>query len=189
MRRGADLSLLAALTFAVSPSAAQSNQDVRCAFDKDTDFSKFKTYKWVRIKGVTQAKGLTDKQIKAAFEPELADKGLTKVNTETADLFIGYQFGVEQTHIFSAYRRWEHGTGWDTDARQEDDRSALQASTIHEGELSLDMYESAKHTLAWRGVASKAIDPKAKPNERQEHLVEAVKKLMELYPPVALVRH
>ena len=45
-------------------------QDVRYNFDKDTDFSKFKTYKWVAIKGATQPDDIVDKQIKTAFDAQ-----------------------------------------------------------------------------------------------------------------------
>jgi len=31
------------------------------------------------------------------------------------------------------------------------------------------MYDSAKKDLVWRGVASKTIDPKAKPEKQKEH--------------------
>jgi len=52
-------------------------QDVRYNFDKNTDFSKFKTYKWVLIKDAAKASDLVDKQIKEAIDAELATKGLT----------------------------------------------------------------------------------------------------------------
>jgi hypothetical protein len=162
------------------------SQDVRYNFGGTADFSKFKTYKWVTIEGVKQAEGLTEQQIKDAFDPELAKKGLTKVDSATADLSIGYQFGVKKQQKFSSYHpEWGYGPGW-SDAWYGDTASG-DTSTIYEGELALDMYETAKHTLAYRGVASKAINPNAKPNERQKNLVKAVKKLMEHYPPVAFV--
>jgi hypothetical protein len=37
--------------------------------------------------------------------------------------------------------------------------------------------------LVWRGVASKALDPKASPEKRQKNLDKAVAKLMKNYPP------
>jgi hypothetical protein len=40
-------------------------------------------------------------------------------------------------------------------------------STIYVGQLRLDMYDNAKKELVWRGVASKTIDPKAKPEKQQ----------------------
>ena len=50
------------------------------------------------------------------------------------------------------------------------------------------MYAVSNHTLVWRGVASKTVDLNAKPNTRDKHLVKAVKKLMEYYPPAAVIR-
>jgi hypothetical protein len=45
------------------------------------------------------------------------------------------------------------------------------------------MYDSANHHLVWRGVASKTIDPKAKPDKQQENIQKAVNKLLKKYPP------
>ena len=45
------------------------------------------------------------------------------------------------------------------------------------------MYDSAKKELVWRGVASKTIDPKAKPEKQQKKITKAVDKLLKNYPP------
>jgi hypothetical protein len=37
--------------------------------------------------------------------------------------------------------------------------------------------------LIWRGVGSKTLDPKAKPEKRQKNLTKAVAELMKKYPP------
>ena len=60
-----------------------------------------------------------------------------------------------------------------------------QTSTIYVGQLAVDMYASSPHTLVWRGVASKTLDPKAKPDKQQKNLEKAVAKLLKNYPPVA----
>ena len=54
---------------------------------------------------------------------------------------------------------------------------------IYVGELVLDMYDSKKKELVWRGVASKTLDPKVKPDKRQKNLEKAVAKLLKNYPP------
>ena len=53
------------------------------------------------------------------------------------------------------------------------------------GNLDLDMYDSAKKELVWRGVASKTIDPKAKPEKQQKNMQLRRKfdKLLKNYPP------
>jgi len=58
-----------------------------------------------------------------------------------------------------------------------------QTSTIYVGQLAVDMYDSKNHDLAWRGVASKTIDPKAKPDKQEKNLAKAVAKLLKNYPP------
>ena len=56
-------------------------------------------------------------------------------------------------------------------------------STIYVGQLDIDMYESAKKELVWRGTASKTIDPKAKPEKQQKNLTKAVAKLLRTILP------
>ena len=165
-------------------------QDVRYNFDKDTDFSKFKTYKWVAIKDAAKLDDLLDKQIKAAVDAELSAKGLTKVDDDSANLYIGYQAAVGQEKQFTSYASdWGYGRGWYRGGWYGPTGGGMttttgQTSTIYVGQLVVDMYDSANHDLVWRGVASKTIDQKAKPDKQQKNLTKAVAKLLKNYPPV-----
>ena len=58
-------------------------------------------------------------------------------------------------------------------------------TTIYVGQLAIDMYDTANHTLVWRGVGSKTIDKKAKPEKQQKNLAKAVTKILKNYPPQA----
>jgi hypothetical protein len=161
-------------------------QDVRYNFDKDTDFSKFKTYKWVTLKDAPKVNDILDKNIKAAIDAELATKGLTKVEQDNADLFVGYQAGVGQEKQFTSYGTdWGYGPGWYRGGWYGPTNTTVtgQTSTIYVGQLALDMYDSTKHDLVWRGVASKTIDPKAKPEKQEKNLAKTAKKLLKNYPP------
>src|SRR5215472_16058106 len=94
-------------------TSAASAQDVRYNFDKDSDFSKFKTYKWVALKDAAKVNDLMDKQVKDALDAELATKGLTKVDDDSANLYIGYQAGVGEEKQFTSYSSdWGYGGGW-----------------------------------------------------------------------------
>src|SRR6516164_5471570 len=155
-------------------------QDVRYNFSKDTDFSKFKTYKWVPIKGAQQLDDLIDKQIKSALDAELAKKGLSRVETDNADLLIGYQTSVGQEKQLNTYSTgWGYGPGWGSGWYG----GGGTTTTIYTGQLDVDMYDSAHHDLVWRGVASKTIDTKAKPEKREKNLAKAAAKLFKNYPP------
>jgi hypothetical protein len=165
-------------------------QDVRYNFDKDTDFSKFKTYKWVVLKDAKQLDNLVDKQIKTAVDAQLATKGLTQTDDDKADLYIGYQAAVGQEKQFTSYSSgWGYGGGWYGGGWYGGpggmSTTTGQTSTIYKGQLALDMYDSSHHDLVWRGVASKTIDPKAKPDKQEKNLNKAVAKLLKNYPPPA----
>jgi len=181
------LSLLAMVTILLAASVA-IGQDVRYNFDKSADFSKFKTYKWVALKDAAKPNDLTDKQIIAAVDSELAAKGLSKVDGDNADLFIGYQAGVGQEKQFTSYNSdWGYGGGWYRGGWYGGaggmSTTTGQTSTIYVGQLALDMYDSTNRDLAWRGVASKTLDPKAKPEKQEKNLKKAVAKLLKNYPP------
>ena len=165
-------------------------QDVRYNFDRNTDFSRFKTYKWVILKDAQTANDLVTKQIKAAVDAELSTKGLTKVEDDTASLFIGYQVAIGQEKQFTSFSSdWGYGGGWYRGGWYGPyggmSTTTGSTSTIYVGQLALDMYDSANRDLVWRGVASKTIDPKAKPDKQQKNLAKAIKKLFKNYPPTA----
>ena len=58
-----------------------------------------------------------------------------------------------------------------------------QTTTIYVGQLDLDMYESAKKDLVWRGTVSKTLDPKAKPEKQEKNINKSIAKLLKKYPP------
>jgi len=164
-------------------------QDVRYNFDKNTDFSRFKTYKWVDLKNAAKVNDLVDKQIKDSIDAQLATKGLTKVNGDTADLFVGYQAAVGEEKQFTSYSTdWGYGGGWYRGGWYGGGMGSTtttgSTSTIYVGQVAVDMYDSANHDLVWRGVASKTINPKAKPDKQQKNLTKAMTKLFKNYPPV-----
>ena len=179
------LFLLAVGLLLVTASAIA--QDVRYNFDKNADFSKFKTYKWVSLKDAPTVNDLVNKQIIDAVDAELATKGLTKVTDDSANLYIAYQAGVGQEKQFTSFSSdWGYGGGWYRGGWYGGPGMSTttgQTSTIFVGQLALDMYDSANKDLAWRGVASKTIDPKAKPEKQQKNLAKAVKKMLKNYPP------
>jgi hypothetical protein len=164
-------------------------QDVRYNFDKEADFTKFKTYKWVEIKGAEKPNDIVDKQIKDTIDAQLATKSLTKVDTDDADLYIGYQTAIGQEKQFTSYNSgWGYGPGWYGGGwygagGMQMSTTTGQTSTIYTGQLALDMYEAAKKDMVWRGTVSKTIDQKAKPDKQQKNLTKAVTKLLKNYPP------
>jgi len=81
------LGLFVLVAFLMGASGAFA-QDVQYNFAQGTDFSKYKTYKWVSIKNTQQVDELTAKQLTVTIDAELAKKGLTKSESDSADLYV-----------------------------------------------------------------------------------------------------
>lgn len=177
------LAILAVILLGASVVRAQ---DVRYNFAQDVNFAKFKTYKWVSIKNADQVDEITAKQLMDAIDAELARKGLTKTDANSADLYVGYQTAVRTEKELNAYSTgWGYGPGWGGGwyGAMPTGVTTVATSTIYTGQLDLDMYDSAKKELVWRGVVSKTLDPKAKPDKQQKNIEKAIARLLKNYPP------
>jgi hypothetical protein len=188
MKRNIAFQAISGLCLALFICSTGWAQDVRYNFDKETDFSKFKTYKWIEIKSTQILTDLVDKQVKSGIDAELAKKGLVKSDSDSADLYVGYQAAVNQEKEFSSYSSgYATGGGWYRGGWYRGGGGMAtttgQTTTIYVGQLVLDVYASAPKTLVWRGVVSKTIDQKAKPDKQQKNLTKALAKLLKNYPP------
>lgn len=151
-------------------------QDVRSNYMPGTDFSKFKTYKWVTINGSERPDQIVDQQIKQAVDAQLASKGLTKTDDEKADMYVAYQVSVAQQQQWNAY-----GTGGGL--RWGGGMASATSSTIQIGTLGIDFYDPQQKQLIWRGEATKTLNPSKDPQKNQERLNKAVAKLLKDFPP------
>lgn len=161
---------------ALAAAALASAQDVSHNFDASADFSQFKTYKWIEIPGGVQLDDLTARQLDSALQAELANKGLVKTDSDSADLYVGYQVALNQERQINVY---DMGGGW----RYGGGMAQVTTSTLQVGSLGLDMYDPVKKQLVWRSVATKTIDPGAKPEKRERNIRKAAAKLLKDYPP------
>jgi hypothetical protein len=171
-RRFGNLRIIPVLVFLLYGTAVA--QDVRSNAMPGTDFTKFHTYKWVAIEGAQHPSQIVDAEIKQAVDAQLAAKGFTKVSTDQADMFVGYQIAVDQEKQWNAYSmggRWAGGMGTAT------------SSTINIGTLVLDMYDPAAKQLIWSGKATKTIDPSKSQEKNEKNLNMAMGKLLKNFPP------
>jgi len=174
IRRPSSLALTAALlVLGVTSLVAQ---DVRSNYMPGTDFSKYHTYKWVTIQGASHPNQIIDAEIKQSVDAQLSAKGLTKTDSDKADLYIGYQTAVDQQKQWNGYGM---GGGW----RWGGGMATATSSTIDIGSLVIDMYDPATKQLVWTGTASKTLDPSSNQQKNQKNLDKAMAKLLKNYPP------
>lgn len=153
-------------------------QDVRTNYVPGTDFSKYKTYKWVEIQGAEKPDQIVDGQIKQAIDTSLASKGFTKATGDAADLFVAYQVAVQQERQWNAYNTGGMGYRYGGMGT-----ATATSSTINIGTVVLDMYDSAAKELVWKGTATKTLNPSKDPQKNQERLQKAMNKLLKDFPP------
>jgi hypothetical protein len=174
------ISLAVMLTVAIGLTA----QTVKYNYLAGNDFSRYKTYRWVRVDGAQYPDQLLDSQIMAAIDSQLKLKGLSRVDEGAADLVMAYQIAVTQERQWNAYStggdRWGWG-GWRGWGGMQ--TTTATSSTINVGTLNLDMYDVATKKQIWRGEATKTLDPPKDPAKLQERLNKAMAKLLKNYPP------
>jgi hypothetical protein len=150
-------------------AASLSAQQVHYKIDGKADFAKFKTYKWLEVPGeLAKLDDLLARELLSAVEAGLAAKGLTKVDSDTADLHINYHAAASQDVPIDIYTMIG-GTA--------------EASILTVGSVSVEMYEGSTNHLVWRGVVTRTIHPGATADRRQKGIETSVAMLLKNYPP------
>ena len=156
-------------------------QEVMTNYLPGTDFSRYHTYKWVTLGPTGAPDQILDTQIKQSIDSQLAAKGLTKVETEKAELLVRYQVAVDKEKEWNAtgmgdiFRAPGFATAMGT--------ATATSSTITVGTLVLDVYDPAAKQLVWTGKATKTVNPSKDPQKNQKNLDKAMQKLLKDFPP------
>ena len=181
--------LVVGLCFMLTAGTALA-QKVSVDFDKNTDFSKFKTYAFVE--GTSTPETLTNQRIESAIEAQLAAKGLTRVQGN-ADLTVVFHCAVkQQTQLNTTNlggwgwgpgwgRGWGWGGGWRGGWGGLGGNAITQVEQIPVGTLIVDIGDSASKKYVWRGTATKTLSSDQAKNEKT--IDQEVKKMFEKFPP------
>jgi Domain of unknown function (DUF4136) len=152
------------------------SQDVKYNYLPGTNFSQYKTYKWVSIPGGAHPDQITDTEIKQDIDAQLAQKGLTKTDADTADLAVAYQVAIDQEKQWNA---WGGGLG----GLRFGGMGSATSSTISNGTLVFDIYDVATKKQIWTGDATKTLNPSKDPQKNMANLQKGIAKLLKNYPP------
>ena len=147
-------------------------QEVRYNSMPGTDFSKYQTYKWVNVKGAHPDQ-IMYAEIKQSVDSQLASKGMTKTDSDKADLYIGYETAVDLETQWDAWGSLAFGSGM----------ASWTSSTISIGTLVLEMYDPGTKQLVWTGRATKTINPSSNQEKNKKNLDKTLAKLLKDYPP------
>lgn len=147
-------------------------QSVNSSYLPGTDFSKYRTYNWVEIKGRQHPDPTKDAEIKQLIDSQLAAKGLAKTDG-TADLSLDYQVAIDRTETWQTYEDW-------SSAALMDSRVPLRKKvTIEVGMLVIDMYDTAAKKLVWTGTGKKTMEKNSSTKQKQK----VIQALFKSFPP------
>jgi hypothetical protein len=161
--------------------ASCSSVKVYTDFDKNVDFSQYKTYAFHR-RGIdrVEVSELDKKRILHAIDNELSKKGMTK--SETPDLLINILTKEREQVDVSQYNAgWGYGWGWGWNPYLWGGRTYVSTST--EGTLYIDLIDAKKKELVWEGEGVGYLTQNRKEKEKQ--INEFVAKILEQFPPKA----
>jgi hypothetical protein len=181
LRAGISLVLLVLL------AACATTLPVRTDFDKQANFSGYRTYTWVSDNPMIIAAGdnpeispLTRSRIITAIENELQRKGYTKAAMrDQADFAVAFTVGTRDRIDINAYPAayrgywyWRH-TFWDYEIRSQ---------TYQEGMLAIDIFDQRTHKPVWHGFTHKRITGSDRDNPAPV-IQEAVAAILAKFPP------
>ena len=151
-------------------------QDIKTNYVPGTDFSKYKTYRWVTVEGRATPDEILDRQIKQAIDAQMIAKGFTKSDNDNVDMYVAYQLTIQREQEWNSYSTGGARWGWGGNVY-------ATSTTIHVGTLGVDFYDPAPKQLIWRGAATKTLNPSNDPQKNQDRLNKAMAKLLKNFPP------
>ena len=146
-------------------------------YSHSIDFSKYKTYSWIKV---SVEDPLWEDRVMHAVDAQLAAKGWTKV-PENGDATVA---AYGSTHTRKTLETWYTGFGGGWYWHGFDD--GMATTTVQEtpvGTLMVDIFDGATKKLIWRGVTSDTLS--GKPDKDEKKMEKAVAEMFKKFPPPA----
>ncbi len=169
MKRSAIIVALTAIIFMTGCSSIQVETD----YNREVDFSKYKTYRWIpHVKGTEDNPLMNDplieSHVKNAVNAEMTKKGFTRIEEGHPDFLMAWYFTarnrVDVTHY---YGYWYPQTN---------------VYKYKEGTLIVDIVDREDKQLIWRGWATGVLEDRSRISDQINY---SVQKLLKKFPPDA----
>jgi hypothetical protein len=168
---------VAALSGVVSCASSAPKLDV--GWNKQAEFSKYKTWAWKDDGSIRDA--VWKRRCQALLEDELAKKGLTRSDAN-GDLWLAVHWRLSsETRVVSYDPAW--GYGWGLSSGYWAGPSYTEVYEVPTGSMLVDLVDAGKKEILWRGRASAEIRQGKENEEREQRLKEIFAQLFASYPP------
>lgn len=145
-------------------------------YDKEYDFSTFKTYDWMTTPQSVRTDEFLLKRVKSALSRELSAKRTT-LAPENPDFLVALhgsrESKVQVTDWGYSYGRFGGPIGV----------PRIDVNQYEQGTLIVDFVEAKTKQMVWRGIASRVLEPDLAPEDKERLINEAVTEMMKNFPP------
>lgn len=159
-----------------------SSVQVTTDYNPQQDFTQFKSFKLYEGKPIPNdaltKNPLVKKRVESALSKVLTGKGFTEVDKDP-DFIVLAHAGVKEKMRVDTY-----GYGW-YDPWWGPYGGYTSVSYYEEGSLVIDIVDTDKKELAWRGIGTRTIKTFSDPEEMQQVIDETVTKILADFPPWA----
>jgi len=170
--------------FLIAVMASCSSVQTSYDYDKQADFSKYKTYAFTQDALNLPVDQLNRDRILRAVDTEMAAKGFSK--SDNPDVLVDLQVKAKQEMDATATNtgggmyggRYGFGGGYGYGTTTHIDYNQYTV-----GSLFINLVDKSTEKIVWQGRGSKTIDEDASPTQRDTNINNGVKQIFTLYPP------
>jgi hypothetical protein len=181
-------------TFALVPVlgilCACSSYSVKYDFDPHASFAAYKTYDWYAASAKAQGKSdgvanpIMDRRVRRIVEREFAARGYKLQEAGDPDFLLTY-YPVYRNRLVQTYTGmgpgW--GYGWGRPWGYGPALGFAEVQAYREGSIVLEVVDNKSNQLVWQAVADGALTAIEDPQDAEEQVTDAVKKMLEKFPP------
>jgi len=166
---------LAAIAFALVAGCSTLKTNV--GWDKQADFSRYRTWAWKDDGSIRDA--VWKRRVEAVLEDELAKHGLSR-SEENPNLWVAVHWRLSsETRVVSYDPAWGYTGAWNYWAGP----SVTHIYEVPSGTMILDLVDVGQKRLVWRATANGEIRANRENEEREQRLREIFAGLFAGYPP------
>lgn len=156
--------------------ASCSSVRVNSDYDKEANFSNYKTYAFLKSSvDKAEISDLDKKRILRAIDEQMNLKGFTK--SENPDMLIGiFTKERERVDVYNNY-----GFGWRWNPYWGMGMNYNSVSRTPEGTLFIDIIDAKNKEMIWQGEGTGDLTKRA--DKKDERVNEFVSKILAQYPP------
>jgi hypothetical protein len=168
----------------MSALGCSSSFETRYHYDKHQDFTALRTFAFLPAPKKEGQNEVALGHIKEAVTRELKKRGLG-FSEDQPDLLIAIYAGVSQAENLTdwGYSYTPYGPQWRASGYEQG--GDIDVYEFEEGTLLLDFVTPGEKITVWRGIARGALPAKRTPGEVEAIINDAVKTILENYPPPA----